>query len=156
MKDKDFQDHLKFGNKYELEALYYIPYVKYELNNTSEYDIMCITKKGKHNYYEVKADRFIHKTNNICIEYMSNGIYSGISITKSNYYIIFSIKNDVIVEVYKIPTKFLKKYIEKTTLKSIRCGYNKLSCCYLINKDVFKKYKKQVKPTTPNNNNMEN
>lgn len=146
MKDEEWIKTLEFGNKFELDALHYIPYVKYELSNTSEYDIKSITKKGKHNYYEVKSDRYIHKTNNICIEYMSNGIYSGISKTKANYYIIFSIKNSVIEEVYKIPVKFIKKYIEKNTLKSIRCGYNKLSCCYLINKDVFKKYKKHLNP----------
>ena len=149
MKDKEWIKALKFGHKYELESLNYIPYVKYELNNTSEYDIKTTTKKGKHNYYEIKSDRYIHKTNNICIEYMSNNILSGISITKSNYYIIFSIKNDVIVEVYKIPTKFLKKYIEKNTLETRCLGYNKLSRCYLINKEVFKKFKKKIKLNHP-------
>ena len=146
MKDEEWNKTLKFGNKYELEALNYIPYVKYELSNKSEYDIKTTTKSGKHNYYEVKSDRYIHKTNNICIEYMSNGIYSGISITKANFYIIFSIKNDVIEEVYKISVKFLKKYIEKNNLETRYLGYNKLSRCYLINKDVFKKYKKHLNP----------
>lgn len=148
MKDEDFKAHLKFGNKYELYALHYIPYVKYELSNKSEYDIMCITKKGKHNYYEIKADRYIHKTSNICIEYMSNGTYSGISITKATFYIIFSIKNDVIDEIYKIPVRFIKKYIEKNNLETRCLGYNRLSHCYLINKNVFKKYKKKVKDKT--------
>ena len=145
MKDEEWIKTLEFGNKYELDALYYIPYVKYELSNTNEFDIKTTIKSGKHNYYEVKSDRYIHKTSNICIEYMSNAICSGISITKANYYIIFSIKNDVIDEVYKIPVKFIKKYIENNNLETRCLGYNKLSRCYLINKEVFKKYKKKVK-----------
>lgn len=139
-----FKTDLKFGHKYEFEALKYLDYLKYEHTpniKNKGYDIKLFKKDNKEEYIEVKADRYIHKTGNICIEYNCFGKMSGISTTTSNIYIIFSVKNNIIDEVFKIPTETLKEYIKNNNPISRNLGFNGQAKCYLINKEVFKDYR---------------
>jgi hypothetical protein len=137
-----FNKDLKFGQKYEKHALKYITYDKYEFAPNckfKDYDIKCFNNNNIE-LYEVKTDRWTYKTNNICIEFNCNNKPSGIETTKANKYIYFSIKNNIIDEVYIIPVDIIKTTIKnnKPMIKNI--GFKCRASCYLINKELFKKY----------------
>ena len=57
--------------------------------------------------YEVKADRYAHRTNCCFIEYECNGKPSGISSSKADYYMYFAVKPDG-YDAYKIPTHAIR------------------------------------------------
>jgi hypothetical protein len=90
-------------------------------------------------YIEVKSDRYTSKTGNICIEFESNGVASGISVTKSDYYFYMVEGEDC---NYLIPVDVIKKMIEQKLYHSTRkLGYRYLSRCYLFSREVFDAYK---------------
>jgi hypothetical protein len=118
-----------------------------------EYDLILDGVK-----YEVKADRFMFKTDNVLIEYESNKKASGISITEADYYAIFELettflnlpdvttRRNVSYELYLIPVQEIKELIrEKNYRSKISCGYNKLSKCYLFDKMFFDKFSQEIK-----------
>lgn len=115
-----FKKDLQLGNKYELKALEYIEYDNYVISqgNFKPFDIDVI-KDDKHIYYEVKCDRLSYKTGNIAIEYECSNKPSGISTTKSDYYIYFVIYPTKEI-CFKIPTKELKELIKDC--RSVRGG----------------------------------
>ena len=140
MKDKDFKKTLAFGNSYEEILKELIPHKECIQSTKGEYDLILDGKK-----YEVKADRFMFKTNNVLIEYESNKKASGISITEADLYAIFEIDGDK-YELYLIPVQEIKQLIsEKMYKRKISCGYNKLSQCYLFDKMFFDKYSQEIK-----------
>jgi hypothetical protein len=142
MKDEDFKKLLEFGKKYESELLKYINYDNFKISDKSAYDIKCY-KNNIMTKYEVKADKWANKTGNICIEYKSNNILSGISITQAKYYAIFQLVNESNNKyiLYMIPTKKIKDMIiNKLYHRELKCGYNALSQCYLFKNNLFNKY----------------
>lgn len=139
----NFKKDLEFGNFYELELLKYIDYDKYiqSEGNFKPYDLK-IYKNEKITRYEVKADRITHYTNNITIEYECYNKPSGITTTKAKYYGYFVVKPNKTYDLYIIPVKKIKKYIEqKTYSKELSGGQNNLSKFYLFHKNKFEKYK---------------
>lgn len=139
-----FISDLKFGNQYEQELIKIYEMDNYEImkGKFKEYDIKQILEDGKIRYWECKADRFTHRTNNICIEFESYGKPSGIITTTANYYAYFVISSDLLsYDLYTIPTKKLRHCIENNLYKKIMNGgtsyKNKF---YLFDKDLFEKY----------------
>ena len=140
MKDEDFKKTLAFGNSYEQILKELIPHKECIQSIKGEYDLILDGTK-----YEVKADRFMFKTNNVLIEYESNKKASGISITEADLYAIFELDGDK-YELYLIPVQEIKQLIsEKMYKRKISCGYNKLSQCYLFDKMFFDKYSQEIK-----------
>jgi hypothetical protein len=140
MKDDEWKKTLAFGNCYEEILKELIPHKTCIQSTKGEYDLILDGVK-----YEVKADRFMFKTNNVLIEYESNSKSSGISITEADYYAIFEI-DGTSYELYLIPVADIKQLIlEKSYKCKISCGYNKLSQCYLFPKIHFDKYSQEIK-----------
>ena len=140
MKYEDFKKTLAFGNFYEEILKELIPHKECIQSIKGEYDLILDKTK-----YEVKADRFMFKTDNVLIEYESNKKASGISITEADYYAIFEIDNDK-YELYLVPVLEIKQLIsEKMYKRKISCGYNKLSQCYLFDKIHFDKFSQEIK-----------
>lgn len=146
MRDEDFLKTINQGTKYEQLTINH--YLKRGFNisefqpniKKSEYDFKVI-KGDKEQYIEVKSDNYAIKTGNIAIEYKSNNIDSGISITKAKYYIYYVINGNN-YDVYKIPVVRIKKMINNNEFfKDIKCGYKYLSQCYLFKLSLFSKYK---------------
>jgi len=134
-----FVSDLKLGNKYEKKALEYIDYDEYEImkGKCKEYDI--IVKKNKRKiYYEVKCDRLTHKTGNIAIEYMCNKKPSGITSTRSTYWIYFVLKDGKIKDVYKLPVYIIRRVMGK--FRSINGGDGWRSAMRLVPIEKFKKF----------------
>jgi hypothetical protein len=91
-------------------------------------------------YYEVKRDTFTSRTNNICIEFESNGIPSGISVTEADYYIYLVEGEET---YYEIPVDTINSMIEEQKYhKKHKGGYRYLSHFYLFNRELFNEYKK--------------
>ena len=138
----NFKSDLEFGNKYEQEFIKYLGYDDYKImiGYFKEYDVE-ITIDNVITYFEVKADRLTHKTNNICIEYECNNKASGITTTKANHYGYFEIINDNEYKLYVIPVDVIKKNINKKLYhRCINGGDGFKSKFYLFNKGIYSKY----------------
>ena len=89
-------------------------------------------------YFEVKRDKYTMKTGNFCIEFESNDIPSGISITTADYYIYIVEGEEAI---YCIPTSVIKQMIDdKVYHKKQKGGYRYLSHFYLFKRELFNEY----------------
>ena len=127
----NFQKYLEKFKKYEIEAgerikNKYNTQIKKWCNNAN-YDFKTIDNIK----YEVKTEPMSLKTNNFFIEFFGYGKPSGISITKSNFYII----SDTI-HFYLIETNKLKEIIKNNTFKIISTKDN-LTHGYLIMKNII-------------------
>ena len=95
--------------------------------------------------FEVKTDFISHKTGNIAIEYKSRGKPSGISITKSDFY-VYIIPNAPLKNIMLIlPISELKELARKKGGEGMikRMGDNNTSESILIPiKDLFNKREK--------------
>ena len=128
---------LKFGNIYEKKLVEHLKLENVELAPKklfSDWDIK--TDKAT---YEVKADRFTHKTGNFCIEYESNKKPSGLSVTKATFYAYYVVKPSG-EDLYIIPVQELKELIKENKFNTRYLGNNYLSRCYLIPSEYFKNY----------------
>ena len=133
--DKEWQDnfHKKFVlpfEKYEIEA---ITRIKNKFNvellkrcNTSKYDFKMSNKMR----YEVKADLMSRRTGNFYIEYFGYGKPTGLSVTKSDFYIITDG-----IDYYMIATEHLQDLC-KTCSKNIGTK-DKTTVGYVISKTVI-------------------
>ena len=132
-----FDDDLDLGVSYEKRAVDYFDHTEYEHKTGyfKDYDLIF----DNNIKVEVKIDRLGMNTGNLCIEYMYNNIESGISSTKSDYYLYFMVgaNNEYI---YKIPTDKIREAILNNNFRSIDCGDGRKSKCYLINREIFKDY----------------
>jgi hypothetical protein len=130
-----FNKDLKFGQLYELHALKYFDYKKYKQieGKFKDYDLLL----DDNIKVEVKADRWARLTGNICIEYMCRGKPSGITTTTADYWIYFIVGTN---EVFKIPTNELRDILTSNNFIKRNIGDGGLSKCFLIPKDIFKKY----------------
>jgi hypothetical protein len=138
-----FQNDLKFGQMYEQELIKILNPESYELSKGKfkPYDII-ITNNNKIRKYEVKSDRLSFKTNNLCIEFECNNKESGINTTESHYYAYFVITDNNEYNLYIIPTKRIKREIEKKSYHKIMNGGDGYrSKFYLFKIDLFQKYK---------------
>lgn len=120
--------------------------------------------------YEVKGDKMTCYSGNIPIEFHSYSGPSGISNTKSNYWIHFVHNYSRIPGVriyYQIPMEKLRKMIDDEEYHTTTYGgNNNYSGMYLFNEELFSEYKKtyhtddvpeellakiyDIKPTYPN------
>ncbi len=139
-----FNKDLQFGNKYEKEFLNHINYDSFKISegNFKPYDLL-VTNNGKTKKVEVKADRLLKKTGNICIEIECNNKLSGISTTESDYYGYFEVLNDDTnsYNLYIIPTIKIKELIKnKKYHRTIQGGDRKASKFHLFNKSHFEDF----------------
>lgn len=140
MIDKEFYETLAYGKKYEAEL---IKLLHLENAKTSDSKFFDIEYNGIK--YEVKADRMTHRTGNVCIEFQSNGVASGIAITEAQFYAYFVVHPNESYELFIIPVDYIKAQIIEQGYKSIlNGGYNKLSRFYLFPLHKFSKYKKEI------------
>lgn len=140
MKDIDFVKSVSYGKEAELKVpeLFLYDHLEYAPTKCAEYD-MVLTIDGEKVYLEVKRDRYLDKTGNICIEYASNGKPSGISVTKADHYLYM---NDQMSQAWLIDTDYIKSLInDKKYHRDIKCGFNWLSRAYLFDKELFDQYK---------------
>jgi len=138
-----FEKDLERGQLYELKLLEHIKFVDFErpLGNFKEYDILIKKKNNKTITYEVKADRLIYNTDNICIEYECFNKPSGISTSTAKYWAIFEVKNDKKYRLYRIPTKKIREYIKNNYyLRDVKGGDFGASRMYLFDKHFFDEY----------------
>ena len=128
----NFYKQLEKFKPYEVEASKRIT----KLNNTKllrfcdnyKYDFITYPDKLK---FEVKTDVRSLKTDNFFIEFNGYGKPSGITITKSNYYILSDTIN-----YYLIETNKLKTLIENYTFRIVPTS-DKSTYGYLINKNII-------------------
>ena len=105
-----FTQDLLFGKKYEKESEKFLVYETIEYapdKKFSKYDFVT-TLNGVVTKYEVKSDRLAYSTGNLAIEFMCNGVDSGVNATEADYYLYYVIKPDG-YDLYKIPVEVLKK-----------------------------------------------
>ena len=132
-----FAKDLAFGLQYENHMKLIVPYdihqsVGYCKTHDGSYE-----KNGETIYYEVKADKCLHRTNNVCIEFASRGSPSGITTTRASEWYFFeaiepypSFKN-----VYCVPTDYIRELIQdKKYHRTIRADGND---CYLFKRSLF-------------------
>lgn len=136
-----FCNDLQFGKKYEKIALQYLVYDTVEFapdKKFSDYDFV-VTNNDKTTKYEVKSDRLTYKTGNLAIEYECSDKPSGVSTTKADYYMYFTIKPDNTHDCYRIPVDVLKSYVGKG--KKMRGGDGWKSLMTLVPISTFEEYK---------------
>jgi hypothetical protein len=103
----------------------------------NEYDVLA-TKNGKETKYEVKADRMMEKTHNICIEFECSNKPSGIQTTQAEYYAYFNATTDVL---YLIPVSVIKESILAIKYtRTINGGDGWRARFHLFPKTVFSEY----------------
>jgi hypothetical protein len=138
-----FNSDLAFGNIYEKKLVELIPNESYLIKEGyfPDYDVE-ITNNNIMVTYEVKADRYTYKTNNVAIEFECNNSPSGIETTTSDFYAYFVIKPYNLFELYIIPTNIIKSKIEEKEYKKILLGGdNKKSRLYIMDLNNFLEYK---------------
>jgi hypothetical protein len=136
-----FNKDLKFGNEFENKFCSIFKLTDYEIKKGKflPYDVIDNTTQIK---YEVKADRYTYKTGNICIEFECNNKPSGINTSESDYYIYFVVCPNDEYDLYKIPTKSIKRRIKTNLYKKVMYGGdNNASKFYLFDKMHFEKFK---------------
>ncbi len=139
-----FQNDLKFGESYQNKLIQCLKPDKYKMMTGyfKEYDLIIYTDDSTPIYYEVKADRYTHKTGNLCIEFECNKKPSGISTTTANIYSYFVITPNNGFELYNIPVEYIRNIIAENKFKFIKNGGdNYLSKFYLFDIKLFSKYK---------------
>jgi hypothetical protein len=138
-----FNSDLAFGNIYEKKLVELIPNESYLIKEGyfPDYDVE-ITNNNIMVTYEVKADRYTYKTNNVAIEFECNKSPSGIATTTSDFYAYFVIKPYNLFELYIIPTNIIKSKIEEKEYKKVLLGGdNKRSRLYIMDLNNFLEYK---------------
>ena len=137
-KHNDWKKSFELGLKYEKLLPDYVEegydeYVKAPNKQFPDWDAK-FRYGNEWRHYEVKADFSANKTGNLFIEYRHTGVPSGISLTKSEYYVFFILNGEELVDVYEIPTEILKEKCNSGRYRTATCynsGWNK-SEGYLI------------------------
>ena len=136
MSYSQFKKDLINSYQYEIEAQKrlcdFTDSVVIEECKTSDYDFQ--TENGL--TYEVKSDKVSLHTRNFFIEYCGYNKYSGISITKSNYYIITNT-----LDYYLIATEKLKLLVKNCPIKKVNGGS---TYGYLLKKSILVKNSQQI------------
>lgn len=154
MKREDWLRRKHFGEEYQVVLNHLIDYTRYEAapnKKFSDWDVKyydgdnCMT-------CEVKADTLNIVSGNIAIEFESDDVPSGISVTKADYYAIFA--HNPIANVIKwwfVPTDIIRQMIQDKKYHNIvKGGHNYLSKMYLFRDSWFMDYQelldKQIIP----------
>lgn len=140
MRDIDFVRSVGYGKEAEYKAaeLFLYDEIEYAPTKCSEWDLV-LTIDHEKTYLEVKRDKYLDRTGNICIEYASNGKDSGISVTTADFYLYM---NDAMDRVWMIETDYIRQLIaDKKYHRDIKCGFNWLSRAYLFSIDLFEDFK---------------
>ena len=138
-----FVSDLAFGKVYETKLVEYIKPQQFEhsLGLFKGWDVR-IEKDGHTHLYEVKADRIMYRTNNICIEYECSQKPSGIQTTEADTYAIFEVGTN---SIYLIPVPVLKQAIlDMKYTRKMAGGDGWKARFYLFPKIIFSEYKKDV------------
>lgn len=138
-----FQADLKTGTIYEMESLKLFKYksaVQPIIEKRKYFDWELVLEDDSTLLIEVKSDFIGYKTGNFALEYECSDCPSGITTTKSDYYIIYIVKPDKSCNIYKVPTNML---IVKHNWKSVRGGDGYRSKMYLVPLDYLEPYKLQ-------------
>jgi hypothetical protein len=129
---------LALGQKYEKLLVDYLNPDSHSFNNNNEYDVL-IVKDGKETKYEVKADRMMIRTNNMCIEIECSGRPSGIQTTHAEFYAYFEVGSSIF---YIIPVSIIKEsIIAGKYMRTINGGDGYRARFHLFNRKVFDDYK---------------
>lgn len=134
--NNDWTRSFQIGLKYEAMLPDYVEhdeYVKAPNKQFPDWDVK-FRKGDVWTAYEVKADLSAHKTGNLFVEYRHTDKPSGISLTKSDYYVFFIVDRGELVDVLQIPTDILKAKCDSGIYRTATCynsGWNK-SEGYLI------------------------
>ena len=148
--NKKFNKDLKFGNNGEkIVAMYMaingMTIVNDESTDSKDYDIVMYSPKANKNLYmEIKTDNYVNDnkdTGNIAIETRYRGKPSGISVTKSDWWVYYmpdiSVNNLWMMECDKLK-RFIKENIKD--LKVVKGGDNNWSELILIPRKKYAKY----------------
>lgn len=122
-----------------------IPCKVLKFNNNSDYDIL-IEEDGEQRTIEVKEDMFSRKSGNIAVEFFSRNKPSGISVSKSDYYIYKIHFSSGLAEYRIIDTKKLKSLIKfKMYFKEVSGGDTGSDTrMYLFKLSEFRKFSKII------------
>ena len=134
----NFRKCLKFGEKYQHELIKVLKPTNYKMMEGyfKEYDL--IIDDILPIYYEVKADRYAYKFNQICIEFECNNKPSGIKTTTADYYAYFVIKPNDLYDLYIIPVIDIKEIINNRKFADIKQGGDRnASKFYIIDAPLF-------------------
>jgi hypothetical protein len=138
-----FQEDLAFGKKYEnvIREIYEYEDIWFPEGKHKEFDCW-LTQGGNKLFFEVKADKITGRTGNICIEYESYGLPSGIMATTADYYVYFVVGENVF---YEIPTDVLREFVNKKKYHWTCSGGDKKSNnkMFLFRRGLFEEYKNE-------------
>jgi hypothetical protein len=141
-----FSKDLEFGNSFEKKLKAYLQPEAFAYNDDNEYDILTF-KNGSFLKYEVKADKMMFKTGNLCIEFECNSKPSGIAVSQADIYAYYEVNNKRSLteredsKLYLIPKNFLTNLISRKKYKSIiNGGDGGRAKCYLFAKEIFKDF----------------
>jgi hypothetical protein len=135
-------DDLAFGNKWQGWYIERAQPTEVEVmkGNFKPYD--AILDGVKH---EFKAEKLIAKYGNICIEYRSRDKPSGISTTEAEYYVIMSVVDNDVNELWKVPTDALRNMIDaKAYHRDTKGGDGWANQMFLFKKELFSPYRIEV------------
>jgi hypothetical protein len=121
-----FSKDLDFGKVYEKKFLEYIDNYDEAIQAPDKRfpDWDWNIRRGETwTKYEVKSDRVANRTGNFFIEFRCSNKPSGIDTTMSDYYYIFVVDGDKLIDVYEIPTETLKEMC-RSGKYGTRCCYN--------------------------------
>lgn len=115
-------------------------------NKDNSYDLLMLMSNGKNVSFEIKTDVYCephNDTNNLFVEFECRNKPSGISVTKSNYFVNYY---PHLKEVWFIKTNKLLKLISEEDFKTTEfSGDNKSNTKgYLIPRYQYKKYFKVI------------
>jgi len=137
--NSSFSKDLEFGNSFEKKLKAYLQPEAFAYNDDYEYDILTF-KNGSFLKYEVKADKMMSKTGNLCIEFECNSKPSGIAVSQADIYAYYEVNKED-SKLYLIPKNFLTNLISRKKYKSIiNGGDGGRAKCYLFSKDIFKDF----------------
>lgn len=140
----NFTTDLSFGKKWELLAQRLIGENIVEVADGCFKDWDFRTANAA---YEVKADRYAHRTNCCFVEYECNGKPSGLTSTKADYYMYFAVKPNQDYDCYRIPVDALRKACEKPlATKSGGDGFRVKG--HIVSLSAFQDYKLSPAPST--------
>ena len=122
-----------------------------EFGEDSRWDfIMTSTRGARDKTFEMKSDSKTHETGNVIIEYESRGKPSGISTSKSDYY-LYEVEKPDSSDYYLIPTEKIRELI-KNHMKSqfyvrtvVGGDVGSQTKMYLIRLAVFARHAKLLK-----------
>lgn len=138
----NFYNDLKFGEFYQNELVKVLKAKNFKIMEGyfKEYDL--IIDDVMPIYYEVKSDRNAYKYKQFCVEYECNNKPSGIETTTADFYAYFSVNPNKTYDLYIIPVIDIKTVIKEYKYNCTKIGGDrKASKFYIIDFDLFKKYK---------------